>query len=336
MPATIRDIKEKTGLSLSTISKYLNGRNVLPENQASIEAAIRELHYEVNEIARGLVTNRTRTVGVVVYSVESLFNGTLLHHIGNALREERYGIFICDSCNDEKIEAENIRFLLKKKVDGIIVVPVSGKPDFLKPARDADVPVVLLDRAISEGGFDCVRIDNRKAAFDAVKILLNHNHRKIAVICSDHDHEYTGCERYKGYLDAMRQAGIGIVEEYQKRGYHSIEFGQKSMKELLCMADPPTAVFMCNYEISLGAVMSVNELGVRCPEDISLFGFDDLILSHVVKPQLYMVVQPMKEMGEKAVEILLRHIDSKEKTPPVEVVMNTTIRTGNSIAQAAP
>ncbi len=94
MPATIRDIKEKTGLSLATISKYLNGGNVLPENRVRIEAAIKELHYEVNEIARGLVTNRTRTVGVVVYSVESLFNGTLLHHIGNALRKEKYGILI--------------------------------------------------------------------------------------------------------------------------------------------------------------------------------------------------------------------------------------------------
>ncbi|NBH83139.1 LacI family transcriptional regulator [bacterium C-53] len=333
MSATIRDIKEKTGLSLSTISKYLNGRNVLPENQARIEAAIQELHYEVNEIARGLVTNRTRTVGVVVYSVESLFNGTLLHHIGNALREERYGIFICDSCNDEKIEAENIRFLLKKKVDGIIVVPVSRKQDFLNPARDADVPVVLLDRSLSEGAFDCVRIDNRKAAFEAVKILLNHNHRKIAIICSDSEHEYTGYERYKGYLDAMEQAGLEIVGSYQKQGCHSIEFGQASMKELLCLKDPPTAVLLCNYEISLGAVISINELGIRCPEDISLFGFDDLILSHLVKPQLYMVVQPMRDMGEKAVEILLHHIGSKEKTPPVEIVMNTSVRTGNSIAK---
>lgn len=339
MPATIRDIKEKTGLSLATISKYLNGGNVLPENRIRIEAAIKELHYEVNEIARGLVTNRTRTVGVVVYSVESLFNGTLLHHIGNALRKEKYGILICDSCNDEKIEAENIHFLLNKKVDGIIVVPVSRKAKFLKPAQDAGVPVVLMDRAFQNAEFDCVRIDNRMAAFRAVNILIEQNHRKIAVICSDSENEYTGYERYKGYLDAMEQAGIEVPAQYQKTGRHSIEFGQESMRELLLLKDRPTAVFMSNYEITLGAVMALNESDMRCPEDISMLGFDDLILSHLVRPQMSMVVQPMKEMSEKAVEMLLHHIRNnnkgkkcKKEEIPVEVIMGTRIREGNSVA----
>ena len=94
MPSTIRDIKERTGLSLATISKYLNGGNVLPENRTLIEEAIKELHYQPNEIARGLVTNKTRTVGVVVYDIGSLFNGTLLRYIGQALRKERYGLLI--------------------------------------------------------------------------------------------------------------------------------------------------------------------------------------------------------------------------------------------------
>lgn len=333
MPATIRDIKAETGLSLATISKYLNGGNVLPENRVKIENAIKKLHYEVNEIARGLVTNRTRTVGVVVYSVESLFNGTLLHHIGNALRKEKYGILICDSCNDRKIEAENIRFLLNKKVDGIIVVPVSRKAGFLKPAKDAGVPVVLLDRSLEDEEFDCVKINNRAAAFRAVNLLLQNNHRKIAVICADSENEYTGYERYQGYLEAMNRAGISVPEEYKKRGVHSIEFGQRSMRQLIELKDPPTAVFMSNYEITLGAVMALNESGKRCPEDISMLGFDDLILSHLVKPQIYMVVQPMKEMSEKAVEILMSRIGSRGEALPVEIVVGTKIREGDSIAK---
>ena len=332
MSATIRDIKERTGLSLATISKYLNGGNVLPENRARIEAAVKELNYEVNEIARGLVTNKTRTVGVVVYSVESLFNGTLLHHIGNALRKERYGLLICDSCNDEEIEAENIRFLMKKKVDGIIVVPISKRSDFLNPARNADVPIVLLDRSFQDKEFDCVKIDNRVAAFRAVNLLLKNNHKKIAIICSDNQNEYTGYERYKGFMDAMEQEGLTVPEDYQKTGKHSIEFGHESMQELISLKDRPTAVFMSNYEITLGAVMAINESGLRCPEDISMLGFDDLILSHLVKPQMSMVVQPMKEMGEKAVEILLHKIRSKEDELPIEIIMGTKIQEGNSIA----
>lgn len=332
MPATIRDIKAETGLSLATISKYLNGGNVLPENREKIESAVKKLHYEVNEIARGLVTNKTRTVGIVVYSVESLFNGTLLHHIGNALRKEKYGILICDSCNERKIEAENIRFLLSKKVDGIIVVPVSRKAGFLKPAKDAGVPVVLLDRSLEDGEFDCVKINNRAAAFRAVNLLLQNNHRKIAVICSDNENEYTGYERYLGYLDAMEQAHLAVPEEYQKRGTHSIEFGQRSMRQLIEGEDPPTAVFMSNYEITLGAVMALNESGIRCPEDVSMLGFDDLILSQLVKPQMCTVVQPMREMSEKAVEILLSRIRSRENVSPMELVMGTRIREGDSVA----
>src|SRR5574344_192783 len=140
MPATIVDIKERTGLSLATISKYLNGGNVLPENKVKIEAAIKELHYEVNEIARGLVTNRTRTIGVIVYSIESLFNGTLLRYIGESLRRSGYGMLICASENDETVEAQNVRFLISKKVDGIILIPVARTSEFLKPAERAGIP----------------------------------------------------------------------------------------------------------------------------------------------------------------------------------------------------
>lgn len=330
MAATIRDIKEKTGLSLATISKYLNGGNVLPENRVKIENAIKELHYEVNEIARGLVTNKTRTVGVIVYSIESLFNGTLLKHIGDALRKEGYGLLICDSSNDEKIEKDNVRFLIGKKVDGMLIIPVSQKADFLKPAEAAGIPVVLLDRAVSDAEVDCVKIDNRKAACRAVNVLLGYHHERIAVICSDKK-GYTGYERYKGYLDAMENAGLKVFPEYRKMGSHSIEYGYESMKELLRLPKRPTAVFMSNYEITLGAVMAVNESAYKCPDDISMLGFDDLILSHVVQPQMYMVVQPMKEMGEKAVELLLSRVRAKKDSYPVEIVLGTKIQEGNSI-----
>lgn len=331
MAATIRDIKEQTGLSLATISKYLNGGNVLPENRTKIEAAVKDLHYEVNEIARGLVTNRTRTVGVLVYSVESLFNGTLLRYIGDSLRKAGYGLLICDSCNDTGIEAENVNFLLSKKVDGIIAVMVSTNVDNLQPAKRAGVPVVLIDRPMQDDSVDCVRIDNRRAAYRAVKVLIQNHHRKLAVICSSK--EYTGIERYKGYLDAMEEAGCEANPEYCMAGWHSIEYGYESMKRLIAMEDRPTAVFLTNYEIALGAVMAINESELSCPKDVSLMGFDDLILSHVVQPKMCMVIQPMREMGEKAVELLLGRIGKKEQELPVELVLGTKISDGNSIRE---
>lgn len=329
MAATIRDIKQQTGLSLATISKYLNGGNVLPENRVKIEASIKDLHYEVNEIARGLVTNKTKTVGVIVYSVESLFNGTLLRYIGDSLRRAGYGLLICDSCNDESVEARNVHFLISKKVDGIIVIPVASKTDFLKPAKTAQIPVVLLDRSLPGDEYDVVKINNYTAAERATRVLLENGHTKIAVISSKI--EYTGKERYKGFMEAMRQAGLKVPENYQKKGRHSIEFGHESMKQLLSLKNPPTAVFMTNYEVTLGAVMALNETGAKCPDDISMLGFDDLIMSHVLQPRMYMVVQPMREMSEKAVELLLHHIDDPKNEIPVEIVMSTRIEEGNSI-----
>ena len=330
MPATIRDIREQTGLSLATISKYLNGGNVLPENKVKIDAAIKDLHYEVNEIARGLVTNKTRTIGVVVFSVERIFCGTLIRYIGERLRREGYGMLICDSSSDEEIEAQNIRFLLSKKVDGIIVIPVSGSKQFLEPAKNAGVPVVLVDRPVSDSDFDCVKIDNRVAAIKAVELLIKNNHKDIAII---YGNEVTGSERYKGFLDAMESAGLKVNKDYCFSGRHSMEFGYQSMSKLLAMKKRPTAVFMTNYELTLGAVMAVNESRLKCPDDISMIGFDDLVLSHVLNPRMYMVAQPMKEMGEKAAEMILAHINSEEESSAVEINLSTKILEGNSISK---
>ncbi len=329
MAATIRDIRKQTGLSLATISKYLNGKNVLPENREKIEAAIKDLHYEVNEIARGLVTNKTNTVGMMVYDIESMFSSVLIHHIGDCLRRAGYALLVCDSRMDEKIEADNVRFLLNKKVDGIIVMPVSRKEDFLFPAKEKNVPVVLLDRSFDVSDYDCVKIDNRMAAYRATRHMLSYGHKKIAIIASKV--EYTGYERYRGFLEAMEEAGLEVPQEYRRLGVHTIEFGHESMHDLLSLSDRPTAVFMTNYETSLGAVMAVNESPYDCPEDISLMGFDDLILSHLVKPRLSMVVQPMKEMCEQTVELMLEQIAGTEKRPPIEFSMGTSMRAGNSI-----
>lgn len=329
MAATIKDIKEKTGLSLATISKYLNGGNVLPENRIKIEVAIKELHYEVNEIARGLVTNKTRTVGILVYSIESPFSGLILHHVGGALRKNGYGMLICDSCNDEETESKNLKYLLSKKVDGIIVIPVAKDAKFLEQAKNANVPVVLLDRALSDGDFDCVRIDNRAAASKSMKELISRNHKKIAIISSER--EYTGRERHIGFMESMKEAGLKVPDKYQKKGIHSMEFGYSSMKELLNLKDRPTAVFMTNYELTLGAMMAINEAHVKCPEEISLLGFDDQIIFHLLEPQIYMVIQPLKEMGEKSVEILLGRMDEGNEALPMDVLLSTSIMEGNSI-----
>nr|WP_294493363.1 LacI family DNA-binding transcriptional regulator [uncultured Mediterraneibacter sp.] len=329
MAATIRDIRDRTGLSLATISKYLNGGNVLPRNRQLIEEAIEELHYEVNEIARGLVTNRTKTIGVLVYDVQCIFVGRMLHHLGQALHEKGYGMLICDSCNDLCIEEKNLQFLLSRKVDGILVFAVSLDGKFLEAANRAEVPVVLLDRAFRDKEYDCIEIDNRTAMLRATNKLISRNHRRIALIASDI--EYTGMERMKGFDDALGDAGITVPDEYRVRGRHSFELGYRGMRTLLCLPDPPTAVILGNYDTTLGGIMAVNESGCNCPNDISIIGFDDLLMSKVIRPKLWIVSQPMEEMSNRAVEMLLNRISGQAEGGPLRISFSAQIREGESI-----
>ncbi len=329
MAATIRDVKEKTGLSLATISKYLNGGNVLPENKALIDAAVKELHYEVNEIARGLVKNKTKTVGVLIYDISSFFSSNVLHFIGQELRKQGYAMMICDSCNDVEVEEQNLRFLLGRKVDGIIVLPVNYSGTFLRPAKEAGIPVVLLDRELQDETFDCVCIDNRVAAFRAVDVLIKNHHEKIAIIGSDS--EITGIERYQGYKDAMEQAGLPVREEYVKLSRFDLREGYEKMKALLEMQDRPTAVFLSNYETALGAVTALNETNTSCPEDISLFGFDDLLVSKVVRPKLWLVAQPIETLCANAVRILLQRIGDEEEQEVMKLTFGAKLQEGDSI-----
>ena len=329
MAATIRDIRDRTGLSLATISKYLNGGNVLPRNRELIEKAIEELHYEVNELARGLVTNRTKTIGVLVYDIQCTFIGNMLHYLGQTLHENGYGMLICDSCNDEEIEKNNLQFLLSRKVDGILVFAVSLDGKFLESARKAGVPVVLIDRALRNEEYDCVEIDNRAAMMRAAKKLIGCGHRKIAVIASNV--EYTGMERMKGFDDALADDGIAVPDVYRVSGKHSFEVGYQGVKHLLKLPDPPTGIILGNYDTTLGGIMAVNESGLNCPGDISIIGFDDLLSSKVIRPRLWLIAQPMEEMSKRAVVMLLNRISRAEEGSPIRISFSAKLKEGDSV-----
>lgn len=327
--ATIKDIKEETGLSLATISKYLNGGKVLEKNAQLIRQAVEKLHYQPNEMARSLVTNRTRTVGVVCYSVASLFVGIMLKHVGDYLRSRGYGVLICDSDNDEKIQEDNIRFVINKKVDGIILIPVSAEGECLRIAKEAHIPVVLLDRDVRGEEHDAVLLDNYGSAGKLMECLIDGRHQKIALISSETYTSHT--ERNRAYLDALEREGIPVRKEYLCFGKHSMETGYCAMKKLLCLEDRPTAVFSTGYDFNLGVIMAINEEKVRCPEEISIVGFDDLILPSILQPQLTVMRQPMEEMGKAAASLLLKRIDGKRPEKPEQVILDGVLLRGNSV-----
>ncbi|MEF2801053.1 MAG: LacI family DNA-binding transcriptional regulator, partial [Acutalibacter sp.] len=184
MAATIKDIARETGLSLATISKYLNGGNLREKNRAAIEAAIKKLDYHVNEYARGLKSKKSRTVGVVLPEISNLFNMKIVAVFERVLQENGYSVIVTDCQNNLEQEASSVDFLLKKQVDGIINVPIGSSSRHLRPAVEKKVPILLLDRPLEDlnGVASCVLIDNRGAARLGVRRLLQAGHRRIGVL----------------------------------------------------------------------------------------------------------------------------------------------------------
>jgi len=333
MAATIRDITRLTGLSVATVSKYLNGGHVLPENKILIKNAIQELHYEVNEIARGLATSRTKTVGMLIPTLKNAFACTITAYVGECLRSHGYGTIVCD-CRGAT-EEQVLSFLLSKRVDGIITIPVSGSADHMALTRNRNFPVVLIDKAFQGLAYDCVMADNTAASHKAMSLLISRGHRRIGIICGTKA-SFSANERLQGYRDELAAQGIAYDERLVMRGEFIVAHGYESFKRLYSLPERPTALYLTNYEITLGAVIAMNELGVRLPQDLSVIGFDNLMFAQAISRRLWMVVQPMREIAETAAGILLGRMEGSLKEPKEIRRLKTTLLEGESIGSIAP
>jgi LacI family transcriptional regulator len=335
LSVTLKDIARETGLSLATVSKYINGGVLKEANRAAVERAIRETGYTVNEYARSLKSNRSRSVGVIIPELNNVFITQIISQVEKILQGHGYSIIICDCHTDEKRECEAVRFLLGKMVDGIINMPVCQDGRHLKPALSRKVPVLLIDREIPGlRDADSVHIDNAAAADAAVSYLLEKGHRSIGIIVGPQE-IYTSRHRLEGYRRALTSHGLGEsgggLVQYSD---YTVQGGYESMRRLIQAQNGMTAVFVTNYEMTLGAVIAANESGIRLPDDLSLIGFDNTDLSRVTRPPLTIVTQPLEEIGTQAARILLERFARGGKAGvPVSVTLPAELREGGSVAE---
>lgn len=311
MAATIKDIAKKTGLGLATISSYLNGGNVREANRIKIEAAIEELHYEINEVARGLKTNKTKTIGVVIPELNNIFCTEIITSMEDVLRNHGYATIVCDCRTDKKLEKEAISFLKQKRVDGIINMPVDETGAHLKSFCKSGKPVVLIDRKIEKLNCDSVFVDNRTASKEAVELLIEHGHRHIGIIAGPQD-IFTAKERLQGYRDALAKANIPVEEQQIYYGDYKMSSGVRGLEKLVHENPKMTAVFVSNYEMTMGSVIGANELGVSIPDNLSLVGYDNLAFARSCRPKLTIVVQPTENIGSEVARIMLERLEASE------------------------
>lgn len=333
MAATIKDIAKKTGLGLATVSSYLNGGNVREKNRIKIEEAIEELHFEVNEMARGLKTNKTRTIGVVIPELNNLFSAEIISEIEDILRSHGYAVMICDCRTDKGLEAEAVEFLHRKRVDGLINIPVDNKGNHLKPFLKTQKPIVLIDRQINGVECDCVLVDNMAAAKEAAEALIAAGHEKIGMIAGPQD-IFTARERLLGFCMALEDAGLKEYEKLITHGDYTIEGGRRCMEMLLRENPDMTAVFVSNYEMTMGAVIGMNERNIHIPGEISVIGFDNSEFARACRPRLSIVVQPAKAIAKQAAAIMLEHLEKSSERLPAQIIkLGTTFMKGDSVAE---
>lgn len=319
--STIKDVAKYTGLSISTISKYLNGGNVLDENKALIDEAVGKLNYRVNHLARSLKTNKTRTVGILIPSLSSAFFSRIISVIEATLIKGGYDSVICSFNFDPALEMEKLKFLINKNVDGIILIPEGIAAEELNsiPAiREKQIPLILLDRYIGYFECDTVLADNINASYTAVESLITKGHKRVGIIVGPGDVS-TAYERTVGYKRVHQDYSLPEEESLIKVGDYSLESGYRLFNELLDMQDPPSAVFVTNYDMMLGAITCANERKIRIPDELAFIGYDNIELSRIINPPINIVVQPMDQIGESAAKVLLKRMKGDYSSFPLMI-----------------
>ena len=330
--ATIKDISRVTNLSMATVSNYLNGFKVKERNREAIEKAINELNYTVNVMARGLRTNRSMTIGVIIPELTNIFISSIIMEMECILRERGYLVVVCDCHSDKEQEKEIVRLLMNKHVDGIVNMPTNTDGAHLAPALERGLPVVLVDRmpAPLKDKVNAVLIDNIGGVHAAVLKLIEMGHQNIGVILGPRD-VFTTSQRHLGYSSALVQNSMLLRDEYIVYSDYTAQGGYESMCKLLELKEM-TAVFVSNYEMTLGAIIAINEHGIKIPDKLSIIGFDNQELSQVVHPKLTIVTQPLAEIGHTAAKIMLDNLENRKNPPKNKIAtLDTSILYGESV-----
>ena len=294
------------------------------ELRRRVEEAIRKTGYRRNILARGLKTGESRTVGLTVGDINNPFYTGVVSVIQQALHRAGYAVMLCCSDRDAILQAEQIELLGNRMVDGLIISPFGDDDQLRRILRDTNIPVVLIDRILEGLECDSVVLDNRAAVMEATRYLLGLGHRRIGFISGTLE-TFTGRERLEGYYAALDEAGIAREETRVQLGDFREEGAYDAAIQLLTSSDPPTALFSSNNVMMIGAVRALRDLGLNCPEDVSVTGIDDFPWADLFRPHLTTVAQPLRAIGEQAANLLLKRLTGKTDEPPRHIVLKGSL-----------
>ncbi|HEY7199874.1 MAG TPA: LacI family DNA-binding transcriptional regulator [Candidatus Dormibacteraeota bacterium] len=331
---TIRDIAELAGVSISTVSRAVNGRSdVSEETRTMVRRIAREHGYTASRDARGLSTGRTGLVGVTLPVIHPTYFSAIVASVAEALDEYDMRMVLCPTQHQHDRELSLIERLMHGTTDGaILVLPEESGSELRTLARRGYRYVVVDPAEQPDEDIPAVSAAHSAGADQAVRHLLGLGHRRIGAITGPRGRMATE-ERLRGYNAAMAGAGVlpgpGLVAESD----WTVEGGFAAGARLLALADPPTAIFAFNDQMAIGAMRAARSRGRRIPEELSIVGFDDITEAQFVTPGLTTVRQPLAEMGRMAVSLLVRLLDDLADTAlHVELATRLVVRDSTSLA----
>ncbi len=317
---TLRDVARRARVSVSTAARALGGYGyVSPATRERVLRAARALDYHPNAVARSMIKGRTHTLGVVVSDSSNPFFAAVVRGVEDVALPYGYGILLCNADEDPRKEAMYVSMLRQKRVDGIIVSPSGESPGALAGLLAAGIPVVQVDRRVRGLATDAVVVDNRAGVFAAVEHLVRLGHRRIALIGGP-GRLYTGRERTRAFRDALRRLGLPLVESWLLEGTFKVDSGYRLAARLFESSPRPTAVFVANNLMTIGALLWFKQAGVRIPDDIAVVGFDDMDWAPILTPPLTAVAQPTFDLGKTAATLLLGRLQDPFRPPRLVVL----------------
>jgi LacI family transcriptional regulator len=322
--STIHDVAKRAGVAPITVSRVVNNNGYVREDtRRRVEAAILELHYIPNALGSSLRSKRTMTLALVLSDFTNPFWTTVARGVEDTANNHGYHIIIGNTDESPEKQEEYLMFLMKKQVDGFLVVPASSRS--LEALQKRRIPFVVIDRRLPDNLIDSVRGDSVGGAYLLTKHLLELGHRQIAIISGQQDNS-TAYDRVKGFLRAREEVGLSDLSQVYW-GEYTQQTGYEYTQLILQTMPRPTAIFATNNFIAIGTMRALRDAGVRVPEDMSVVAFDDLPAAITIDPFFTVAAQPAYEMGQQATELLLARLAGngpvayQEIVLPVEIIL---------------
>ncbi|MBW7881066.1 MAG: LacI family DNA-binding transcriptional regulator [Caldilineaceae bacterium] len=333
--ATIRDVAKRAGVAPITVSRVLNNSGyVSAATRARVEQAAADLNFVPNMLAHSLRSNRTNTLALVVTDITNPFWTTVARGVEDVASDQNFNVIFCNTDESEEKQAQYLSMLLRRRVDGVLLVPASSAGDAVRALQAQDVKVVVLDRQVAGVEVDTVRGDSVAGARHLAEHLLQLGHRRIAMLAGPESLSVTA-QRVAGYQEALQAWHVAVDPSLIRYGAFTVESGYVMANEVLALQPRPTALFAANNFIAAGALRALRAAALEVPEDISVVVFDELPNPYGDEPRLSAAIQPAYDLGQTATRLLLQRITGEAPEAYQDIVLPTELAVRTSSRRLA-